>query len=132
MTTEGYVIGPDKKPLASASVYLVDASGKPLGPGVKADEEGYFKISHDLIGKPNVLIKFSYAGYSSEVLSPEDVYDAWEVTLTPAYAEQEAAVVTAVIKKKKIPKKQNYTWVYVLGGTSLALTGFLIYKKFFV
>lgn len=127
MKSAGFVIDEKDQALQDASVYLTDASGKPLGAGTRSDKNGYFMLESDMLGKEGVFVTISYVGRQPVTLSPADVYDQWEITLVPA-GEMEAAVVTAK-RKKKIPR-QNYAIVWGLATASVALGTFLMLKKF--
>lgn len=58
------------KPIARASVEILDYYGGPLGIGTIANDSGEFSMDNDAVGFPN-LITFSAVGYSPVTIDPD-------------------------------------------------------------
>jgi hypothetical protein len=110
--------------LDGASVVVVDESGKQLGPGTTAKEDGSVEFSSDLLDVAGNKVQISQVGYDTMTVSPQSFGD---IELTREGDSLDAVVFVKHIARKV--KKSKYTVPIVMGSTSLALFAWAIVKK---
>lgn len=98
MVVQGYVYNADTNELLpGASVQVVDSSYNPTGEGVIADKNGRYYLISDLLEKQGNRLLYSYAGYTSLVLTPDLIPtdDVFNAPLHDNYGNLPEAGVTA-------------------------------------
>lgn len=128
MKLTGFLLGPDDKPLENGSVIITDQDGKPLGPGTKTDDKGFFSIDDPLLARSDVRLQFSYAGLRPVRLTANEVDEAMYIYLEESPTGLAPVAVVAKVKKKK--PKVDYTLVWVFGSLAVVMGLWGAYKKF--
>jgi len=107
MTVRGQIISRDG-PLDSASVTLVDSSGKYLGEGVKADRQGQFAMTSTFLRDNYLLV--TYVGMEPLMIDPAEYTGTTykEIVMFPAFLDP-------VIVTPGQNENNWWWWIPVLG-----------------